>query len=132
MKRQDEVWRRVGQLTGLNGVEEVSPLGGLLDVGVNEQGVGLRVDVFHHDLEAVEAACLRNLDLAAEALNQVLVDDAVGGGEEGKDVGDEVLLILVQLVVPIVEILGQIDLLGSPERGLGLLVHLPDLLQGCC
>jgi hypothetical protein len=26
------------------------------------------------------------------------------------------------------EILGQINLLGSPERGLSLLVHLPDLL----
>jgi hypothetical protein len=26
-----------------------------------------------------------------------------------------------------VHILGEIDLLGSPERGLGLLVHLPDL-----
>jgi hypothetical protein len=29
--------------------------------------------------------------------------------------------------VPVVEILGEINLLSGPERGLGLLVHLPDL-----
>jgi hypothetical protein len=29
-----------------------------------------------------------------------------------------------------VEILGQINLFGSPERSFGLLVHLPDLLRG--
>jgi hypothetical protein len=29
--------------------------------------------------------------------------------------------------VPVVEILGQINLLSGPERGLGLLVHLPNL-----
>jgi hypothetical protein len=29
--------------------------------------------------------------------------------------------------VPVVQILGQINLLGGPERGLSLLVHLPDL-----
>jgi hypothetical protein len=29
--------------------------------------------------------------------------------------------------VPVVEILGKIDLLSSPKRSLGLLVHLPDL-----
>jgi hypothetical protein len=29
--------------------------------------------------------------------------------------------------VPVVQILGQINFLGRPERGFGLLVHLPDL-----
>jgi hypothetical protein len=31
--------------------------------------------------------------------------------------------------VPVVEILGQIDFLSSPERSLVLLVHLPDLFR---
>jgi hypothetical protein len=31
--------------------------------------------------------------------------------------------------VPVVKILGEIDLLRGPERGFGLLVHLPDLLE---
>ena len=57
-----------GQLTGVNGIEEMGLLGGLLDVGVNEQRVGLRVDILHHDLETVEAACLCDLNLGTEPL----------------------------------------------------------------
>lgn len=41
--------------------------------------------------------------------------------------GDEVSLIVVQSVVPIVLILGQVDLLSGPEGCFCLLVHLPDL-----
>ena len=63
--------------TGINGIEEMGTLGRLLDVRVDEQRVSLGVDVLHHDLEAVEAASLRNLDFAAEPLDKVLVDDAV-------------------------------------------------------
>jgi hypothetical protein len=114
-------------LTVVNGVEQVVALLGLADVCVDEQRVCLRVDVLHHDLEAVEAAGLGDLYLAREALDKVLVDDAIGGGEEGEDVGNEEALVVVQSLVPVVEVLGEIDLFGSPERGLGLLVHLPDL-----
>ena len=85
------------------------------------------MDVLHHDLEAVEASRLRDLYFARESLDEVLVDNAVGGSEEGEDVGDEEALVIVQAVVPVVEILGEIDLLCGPERSLGLLVHLPDL-----
>lgn len=35
------------------------------------------MDVLHHDLEAVEAASLRYLDLSTEALDEVLVDDTI-------------------------------------------------------
>ena len=40
---------------------------------------------------------------------------------------DKVSLIVIELVLPIVAIHSQVDLLGGPERGFGLLVHLPDL-----
>lgn len=113
--------------TGVNGIEEVGALLRLLDVGVNEERVGLGVDILHHDLETVEAAGLGDLNLTAEALQQVFVDNTVGSGEEGQNVGDEVTLVIVQAVVPVVQILGQINFLGGPKRGLGLLVHLPDL-----
>lgn len=85
------------------------------------------MDVLHHDLETIEATSLGNLNLSTETLDEVLVDNAVRGGKEGKNVGDEVTLIVVQAVVPVVEILGEINLLSGPEGGLGLLVHLPDL-----
>lgn len=113
----------------LNGVEEVGALAVLLDVGVDEQRVCLGVDVLHHDLETVEASSLGDLNLAAETLDQVLVDNAVRGSKEGQDVRDEVLLVIVQAVVPVVQILGQINLLGGPEGSLSLLVHLPDLIE---
>ena len=41
---------------------------------------------------------------------------------------DEVALIIVKAIVPVVEVFGQIDLFGSPEGGFRLLVHLPDLV----
>ena len=85
------------------------------------------MDVLHHDLEAVEATSLRDLHLGAEALDKVLVDDAIRGSEEGKDVRDEETLVVVEALVPVVKVLGQVDLLCGPEGSLGLLVHLPDL-----
>jgi len=62
---------------GVNGVEEVLALRLLLDVGVDEERVGLGVNVLHHNLETVEAASLWDLNLSAEALNEVLVDDTI-------------------------------------------------------
>lgn len=85
------------------------------------------MDILHHDLETVEASSLGNLYLAREALDKVLVDDAIGGGEEGEDVGDEEALVIVETLVPVVKVLREIDLFGGPEGRLGLLVHLPDL-----
>ena len=35
------------------------------------------MDVLHHDLEAVEAACLWDLNFAAEPLDKVLIYDAI-------------------------------------------------------
>lgn len=113
---------------GLDGIEEVCALGLLLDVRVDEEGVRLGVNVLNHDLETVEAAGFWDLNLAAEALEKVLVDNSVGRGEESKNVGDEVALIVIETVVPVVKILREINLLCCPERRFRLLVHLPDLL----
>jgi hypothetical protein len=85
------------------------------------------VDVLNHNLEAVEAACLRNLHLSAESLDEVLVDDAIGSGKESQNVRNKETLVIVELVVPVRDIFGEIDFLGRPERGLRLLVHAPDL-----
>ena len=114
-------------LTVVNGVEQVCALLGLADVGVDEERVCLGVDVLHHDLEAVEAAGLGDLYLAGEALDEVLVDNAIGGGEKGENLRDEEALVVVEASVPVVKVLGEIDLLCCPEGSLGLLVHLPDL-----
>lgn len=75
--------------------------------------------VLHRDLEAVEATRLRHLYLLAEPLDQVLVHDAVRSGEEGQHVRDKVLLTRLELL-PVAQVLRQIDLLDRPERGFGL------------
>ena len=73
------------------------------------------MDVLHHDLEAIEATSFGNLDFTREALKEVLVNDAVRGSEEGEHVGDEITFIIVELVVPVVEVFGQVNFLSSPE-----------------
>ena len=57
---------------------------------------------------------LRELHLAHEAHAEVLEDDAVGGGEEGENVRDEVLLIIGE-VLPVLHVVGQVDLLGCRD-----------------
>ena len=79
------------------------------------------MDVLHRDLEAVEEPRLRDLHLLREALDQVLVHDAVRRGKERQHVGDEVLLVVVE-VVPVAHVVGEVDLLRRPERRLRLLV----------
>ena len=81
----------------------------------------------HHDLEPVEATGFSSLDLIAETLKQVLINDAIGRGEKGENVRDEMTFIVVELVGPVMQILGEIHLLCCPEGGFGFLVHHPDL-----
>ena len=66
------------------------------------------------------------LDLAGEVECQVLVDDTIRGSEECQHMGDEVPLIVTQ-PLPVLHVMGQIQLLSGPEARLGLLVHVPDL-----
>ena len=116
---------REAMLTGVNGVEEVCALLGLADVGIDQERVSLGVDVLHHDLEPVEASRLGDLHLSAEALDEVLIDDTVRGGEESEDVGDEEALVVVEALVPVVKILGEIDLLGG-MRTVGAAFYRPE------
>jgi hypothetical protein len=108
-----------------NGGKEVALLVGVLDVGIDEQRVGLGVHVLHGYLEAIEAACLGDLHLRAKLLRQILKHDSIRGGEEGEHVFDEMLLLFVEFL-PVLEILVEIDLIGGPEGGEMLLVHLED------
>ena len=40
---------------------------------------------------------------------------------------NKVALVIVKAVIPVMQVLGEVHLLGSPERGFGFLVHLPNL-----
>ena len=73
----------------------------------------------------IEATSLWDLNFTAESLDQVFVHNTIGSGEESQNMGDEISLIIVQAVVPVVKIFGQVDLFCSPERSFGSLVHVP-------
>jgi|UniRef100_A0A804ME22 hypothetical protein len=112
---------------GFDGAEEAVLLGAIADVGLEQQRVHLRVDVLDGDLEAVKGARLGDLDIGHEAGGEVLEHDAVGGGEEGEHVGDEVALVGGEGRVPVARVRGEVHLLGSPEGRHRLLVELPNL-----
>ena len=76
-------------------------------------------------LKSVEAARLGDLNLRGKALAEVLVDDPVRSRKEGENVLQEIPLVVVELLVPLLHVLAQINLLRGPEAGLGLLVHFP-------
>ena len=86
----------------------------ILDVGVDQQRVGLTVYVLHSYLKAVEAPGLWRCDLGCEVPAQVLIDYAIGRGEEREDMGHEVSFIGGH-VVPVLQVRGQVNLLSSPE-----------------
>jgi hypothetical protein len=86
-----------------------------------------QVDVLNGNLKTIEAVCLGHLHLFHEATHQVLCHDAVTSGKECQNVLDEVLFISCERL-PVLHVITEIDLLGGPEGGLGLLVHLPDAL----
>src|SRR4051812_21206630 len=83
--------------------------------------------VFNHNLKTVEAACLGYLNLITKSLGEVFIDNAIGGGKEGKYLRDEVAFIVIQAVVPVFSIFGEINLFHRPEGSFSLLVELPNL-----
>lgn len=71
---------------GLNSIKEIPPIIRVLDIRVNEQRIGFRMDVFYHYLESVETPCFSCLDFVGEAFDEVFVDYSVRGSEECEDV----------------------------------------------
>ena len=72
------------------------------------------MDVLNSYLEAVEASGFRQCDLRREAAAEVLADDAIRCSKEGKDMGDEVAFVGIEMV-PVCGVGLEVDLLGGPE-----------------
>ena len=94
---------------GLDRVEEVVLLSGVLDVRVDQERVRLGVDVLDGDLEPVEAASLGDGHLGGEVGREVLVHNAVGGSEERQNVRYEVALVGSE-PLPVLGVVGEVDL----------------------
>ena len=65
-----------------NGIEEESLLILILNVGINQKRVGLRMNIFHGNLKSIEASGLWDLNLGAELLSEVLEHDPIRGGKK--------------------------------------------------
>ncbi len=85
------------------------------------------MDVLHHHLETIEATSFWNLDLSHESLSEIFEDDTIGGSEEGKHMLDKVLLVDTQLL-PVLNVLSEVDFFSGPEGSLLVLVHAPDVV----
>lgn len=118
----------LGARDGLDGVKQALAFLRIPDVCLDQEGVRFRVDILHHDLEAVKRARFGDLDFTREPLDEVFVDEIVGGGEEGENVGDEVAFVGGETVCPLADVVGGINFLCGPEASFGLLVHFPYLL----
>jgi hypothetical protein len=69
---------------GFDGVEKIFSAGRVFNVGINEKGIRLRVDIFHHDLETVKAASLDCLHFVRESFDKILIYDTVRSREKSK------------------------------------------------
>lgn len=103
-------------------VEQFCLLSVVLNLRVDQQGLGLRVDVLHRDLEALECPCLCDFDFLGELAGQVFDDDPVARSEEGQDHLDELLFVGVEFL-PVGVVVGEVDLVVGPEGGHVLLLH---------
>lgn len=108
-----------------NSREKIIFLLGIFDVGIDKQRVCLGVNILHGHLEAIEASCFRNLNLTAKLLAKIFKNDAVWSCEECQHVFDEVFFFGIQFL-PVLEILIEIDLVGSPEGSEMFFVHFID------
>ena len=72
------------------------------------------MDVLDSYLKAVEASGFRRCDLRRKVAAEVLVDNAIRCSEEGKDVGDEVVFVGIEMG-PVCGVGLEVDLPGGPE-----------------
>ncbi|MNY22176.1 hypothetical protein D3C86_1557690 [compost metagenome] len=97
----------------------------IFNIGIDQQGVRFRMDIFHHDLEAIKAARFRQLYFAHEVYSKVLIYDTITGRKESQDMRNKMSFPIVQ-VIPVLLIVRKVNFFSSPETGLCLLIHLPD------
>jgi hypothetical protein len=85
------------------------------------------MDVFDGNLKTIEKLGFGVLNLAHKMLGQVLVNNTIAGSKECQDMGNEIALPVVQ-VGPVAEVMTQVNLLGCPKTGFGLLIKLPNVM----
>jgi hypothetical protein len=85
------------------------------------------MDVFHSHLESVEASGLWNLNLCHESLSQIFKNNSVRSSKESKNMLDKMFFVIIELL-PIFQILSQVNFFSSPEASHLLFIHFPDVV----
>ena len=83
------------------------------------------MDVFHSYLKAIEAPGFRYLNFRAKLFRQIFHDDSIRSSKEGQHIFDKMFFFFIELL-PILKILIEVNLVGSPKGGEMFFVHLED------
>src|SRR5690606_31737065 len=111
----------------LHCIEQLVSFYCILDIGVDQKGISLGMDVFHRDLEPVEKFGLRILYFCYKVLSKVFVYDPIACSKEGQHVRNKMSFAISE-VLPIGHVLSQVDFFRSPEASLCFFVILPDVI----
>ena len=102
----------------LHRIEENVSLRTVADVRIEEEGVDLGVNIFHHDLEAVKTSSFCDLHVGSKMFHKILVDNTIGCCEECEYARQEAPFIAGKFVVPMRQIVGEVDLFCHPIASL--------------
>ena len=84
------------------------------------------MDVFHHALETIKAACLGDGYLGTKIGDEILEDNAVAACKKGENIFDKVLFIGREFF-PVFSVRAKINLLGRPFHLLVFLIGVPNI-----
>src|SRR6056300_353454 len=115
----------------LNGFKELLLLSTILNVFVNQLGIGLTVYHLVMALIGIERTRFAYLHLICKIVIDILKNNSIGSSKECQDILYKLLFIIIECF-PVVHILRKIHFLCSPVGHLSLLVEFPKfwILQG--
>ena len=85
------------------------------------------MNILHHHLKSVETSGLWDLYITHKSLSQILKNNTIRSSEEGKNILNEVSLVVVESL-PVFNVLSQIDFFCCPKTGHLVFVHFPDVI----
>ncbi len=80
----------------IDGVKQAVFFLRVFHIRINQQRVGFRMDVFHHDLETIETARFGQLHFTHEVHCEVFVHNAIACGKKCQHMRDKMTLAIVQ------------------------------------
>src|SRR4051812_31055948 len=86
------------------------------------------MNVLNRDLKAIKEFCLGVLNFRYKMLGQVFIHDAITGCKKCQHMGDKMTLTVIE-VLPIRQVLTQINFFCSPETCFCLFIEFPDVMM---